>query len=54
MKKYKGWISAKAYLEYLLKERKVFIDGGMGIAVLGVNEEIARVAKKLKLNYYEL
>ena len=54
MKEYKGFISVEAYLQYLLKERRALSEMGEGMAVLGINEEIAKTAHKLKLNYYAL
>ncbi len=54
MKKYKGFISKEAYLQYLLQERKVLSENGNTMAILEINEEIANVADKIKVDYYSL
>ena len=54
MKKYKGFISKEVYLQYLLKEREASIKYLQGMNVLALNEEIAKMAKMLKLDYYSL
>lgn len=41
-------------LKELLKQRDVLVEIGAGMEVLGINEEIARLARKLKLDYYSL
>ena len=54
MKKYKGFISKEAYLQYLLKERQALVEMGAGQEVLEINENIAKIARILKLDYYSL
>ena len=53
-KTYKGWISKEAYLGYLLKERNQAAKFGLPLLVQVINSEIAKMAKILKLDYYEL
>jgi len=45
MKKYKGFVSKEAYLEYLLKERKALVENGAGMAVLETNEKRSQIRK---------
>ena len=42
------------YLNDLIKERNALVGIGAGLSVLEVNEEIARIARSLKLDYYSL
>ena len=44
----------KLKLKKLLELRDVLVEMGEGMEVLGINEEIARMARKLKLDYYSL
>jgi hypothetical protein len=41
-------------LNEALAIRKSLIEQGAGMAVLEINEIIAKLAKKLKINYYSL
>ena len=54
MKNYKGWVSKEAYLDHLLKERRALTEMGEGMGILELNEEIARMADKIKVDYYSL
>ena len=45
----------KAYtLKELLELRQVYVNSGSVYALQEVNQEIARLAKKMKVNYYSL
>jgi len=41
-------------LNYLLKLRKSYVKRGVGAAVLEINEKIAKLAQRLKIDYYSL